>query len=88
MLLMKSQHAAESWAQRLVHQKAGALETDDTRIQRCRQRMIGAHRAKGCDALRPSIKRATQQVFELANLVAAVAGAGQVIVLDRNVAST
>jgi hypothetical protein len=46
--------------------------------------MIRAHRAKGCDALRPLISRMLQDIFKFAQFVATVRDAGDIIVFDRN----
>ena len=67
-----------------MRQQTGAFQIERGRKQRRCQRVVRRDRAERSNAPGVAILRAPQQVFEFANLVAAIQLAGQVVALDQD----
>ena len=68
----------------LMCEKAGAFQSNLLREHCGRQGVIGSDGAKCCDALRTTVQRAPEDVFQFANFVPAVVRTADVISLNGN----
>src|SRR5690606_14978881 len=82
-LQVHAQRAGRRGRRHLVRKKTDAGKTQPPGVKRSSERMMGSHRAEGCDALAVFLPRAVQDVFQFPDLVSAVDVACQVVQLHR-----